>query len=205
MGMAGVFAVMLFLLVVIGDWVQFTSLRHSGARYGCCIAKGHEEIPISLCPLMTGVFHADGALSLPHGIARLFQEDRHILLRPTHRLFSFRFRTAWPLKGSIELTDQGSVTQLALTKRIPWSSAIVTFTWFLVVLLGTLGFVIAYVRDGGMSSLLGMVMGVGIVGLGALVLGVGVITVSLAYRVENDRLMQTYQELRDAIGKQAFR
>ena len=96
--LAGVFAVMLFLLVVIGDWMQFTSLRHSGACYGCGIAKGHEEIPISFHPLMTGVFDSDGVLTLPHGIARLFREERHILLRQGPYLFSSH---AHPLRSNI--------------------------------------------------------------------------------------------------------
>ena len=199
--LVGLFAGFLCLLMVLGDWVQFTRLTASAGRYGCGIGREEDQLPAASPAEALGRFEPHGVLSLPHGIARLFRPDNVIVLRPYYRLFSFRFRTAWPIKGSIDLKEDGGVCRLLCVKRIPWSSAIMTVAWFALVGLGTIGFAVAYVLQGGLASVGSMLLGLSVVGMGVMVLGFGLITVVLAYRVENERLRQVYQELRDALGK----
>ena len=83
------------------------------------------------------------------------------------------FRTAWPLKGLIHLHADEQAVHAVCIKRIPWSSAIVTLVWFLLVGLGTTAFMIAYAAQGGFDSLSGVLMGIGILGIGLLVLAFG--------------------------------
>ncbi|MFB3137483.1 MAG: hypothetical protein ACE1ZJ_06175 [Nitrospirales bacterium] len=71
-----------------------------------------------------------------------------------------------------------------------------------IVSLGTVGFIIAFAINGGFGSASGMLMGLGVVGLGVLVLAFVLVMVSLAYRLEDQRLMQVYQELREALASQ---
>lgn len=198
--LAGVFAVTLFLALVLADWLHFNSLTAEASRYGYGVAGLKDQLPLTPLTLVMDRFGRNGVLYLPNGIARFFQEERRILLRPQYRLFSLKFRTAWPMKGSIELEPDGEATRLTCIKRVPWSSAFLTLLWFAVVGVGTMGFVIAFLAGGGLTSLSGVLMGLGITGLGLLVLAFGVITVSLAYRLEDHRLTQVYQELRAALS-----
>ena len=137
---------------------------------------------------------------MPHGIARLFPDENRILLRPQYRLWSLRFRTAWPIKGTIEMREDGEATRLTCVKRIPWSSAIMTALWFAIVGLGTVGFLVTYTVEGGLASLSSLLIGLGITGVGVLVFLFGLIIVALAYRLENDRLGQAYRELREVLA-----
>ena len=108
MVLASVFGVFLIAVLIIGDWYQFTNLRPFFARYGCGVATRHERIPQRSLKKLQQQFNKDGLLQLPHGIARLFAEEQLIVIRPYYQLFTMRFRTAWPLKGSIQFqTDAG--------------------------------------------------------------------------------------------------
>lgn len=200
MMLAGLFGVILLAALVLVDWFHFTSLTVPSSRYGCGIARLEDRLPPAPLAAVTDRFDRNGLLTLPHGVARLFKEEKRIVLRPQYRLFSLKFRTAWPMKGSIELNPEGGATKLTCVKRIPWSSALLTLLWFAVVGLGTVGFVISFLAQGGLNSLSGVVMGLGITGLGLMVLAFGYITVSLAYRLENQRLTEAYKELRVALG-----
>ena len=122
-----------------------------------------------------------------------------IVIRPYYQLFSMRFRTAWPLKGTIEVRQEGQEIQLGLVKRMPWTSALVTMLWLALVVLGTLTFVVMFGLDGGFQSAGGILLALGIVALGVLVLAFGLVLLSLAYRLEDHRLMQVYQELQEAL------
>lgn len=197
----GLFAGFLCVLMVVGDWVQFTRLTASAARYGCGVGREHDRLPAFSPARVRGRFEPHGVLSLPHGIARVFPPDDTILLRPHYRLFSFRFRTAWPIKGSIDVRPDGDGCLLLCVKRIPWSSAIVTAAWFALVGLGTLGFAVVYVLQEGLATVASMLLGLSVVGVGVMVFGFGLITVVLAYRLENERLRQAYRELRDALAR----
>lgn len=196
---AGLFAALLILALIVGDWIHFTRLTASARRYGCGIGREEDRLPCPCANTLPARFHPHGVLALPHGIARWFGEDNTIVLRPQYRLFSRGFRTAWPIKGSIEVKGEGETTRLLCVKRIPWSSAIVTLLWFALVGLGTLAFVVAYALEGGLDSLGSLLLGLGIAGVGAAVFAFGLITVVLAYRLENARLRQAYGELRDAL------
>ena len=79
------------------------------------------------------------------------------------------------MKGSIDIASGEGGLELVCTKRIPWSSAIVTLLWFALVGLGTAGFLLSYLLQGGFESLSGIVMGVGVTGLGALVFAFGLL------------------------------
>ena len=202
--LAGLFAAVLFLGLIITDWFHFTSLTAAASTYGCGIARTNDHLPVPPGTLELDRFDRNGLLRLPHGVARFFRDDWRILLRPQYRLFSLGFRTAWPLKATIELERDGAAMRVRCTKRVPWSSALLTVVWFLVVGGGTISFLIAFVSNGGFASLSGVLMGLGITGLGVLVLAFGLVIVILAYRLEDDRLSQAYRELLTALTAGQF-
>lgn len=191
---------MLFLGLIIGDWFQFTTLKSWACRYGCPLAHRKDALLAHSAQSFARVFYKDGTLPLPHGIARWIEERQVIVIRPYYQLFSLRFRTAWPLKGTIEVRPKGEHLLLHLSKRIPWSSAILTLLWLVFVIGGTLTFVVLFALDGGLSTVGGIFWVIGMAALGLLVLTGGLILLSFAYRLEESRLMQVYQELLDALG-----
>jgi len=200
MVLAGFFGAFLVAGLIWGDWLHFTSLTAPSSRYGCGIARVEDRLPLASLAVVMDRFDRNGLLTLPHGVARCFREEKRIVLRPQYQLFSLKFRTAWPMKGSIELEPEGDATKLTCVKQIPWSSALLTLLWFAVVGVGTVGFTISFLASGGFTSFSGVLMGLGITGLGLLVLAFGLTTVSLAYRLENERLTEVYQELRAALA-----
>jgi hypothetical protein len=144
-------------------------------------------------------FDAGGLLTLPHGTARLFPDLNQIVIRQKYRLFAIGFRTLWPLKGLISLAPEGDALSVLYRKLTPWSSALLTGLWFVLVLVGTVGALTALFLEGEMASLNGVVLAFGIVGLGLVFVLSGAITVVFAYRLENARLAVVYQELREVI------
>jgi hypothetical protein len=199
MMLAGLFAGFLLLGLILGDWLYFVRLTPDAGRYGCGIARTVDRLPLQSLTRLEARVDGDGALTLPHGIARYYPTLRQIALRPQYHLFSRGFRTAWPLKGLIHLTADEQAVNVVCIKRIPWSSAIVTLAWFLLVGVGTTAFMITYGVQGGFESLSGVLMGAGILGIGLLVLAFGTVTVILSYRLENSRLAQVYEELKAAV------
>ncbi|MCS6896618.1 MAG: hypothetical protein NZM29_01480, partial [Nitrospira sp.] len=162
MVIAGLFASLLFVGLILGDWVYFVRLTPDAIRYGCSIARSRDQWPVSASTLRDR-FDADGLLRLPHGIARFYPDLSVIAIRPQYRLFSMGFRTAWPVKGLVHLSSgEHSLTALCV-KRIPWSSALITLLWFGVIVIGSVVFVVLYARDGGFSSLQGTFLGIGLV------------------------------------------
>lgn len=193
MMLAGWFGGFLFLMLVLGDWLHFSSLRASAVRYGCRIARKEDRLPLSVATALAR-FGDTGLLQLPSGAARRLPDEPHLALRPQRRL-----RTAWPMKGSIELEADGEGTKLVCHKLIPWSSAILTLVWFLTVGIGTVTFAVLYLADGGLASLTSIMMGLGILGIGLMVVAFGLITVAFAYRLEDQRLTQAYEDLRASL------
>jgi len=194
-----IFGTLLFLALLWGDWYQFTSLQGGSGRSGVGVAKRADRIAGCSCSLLKTRFDQQGWLQLPHGVARWCQDMDVIVIRPSYQFFSMRFRTAWPLKGTIDVKveDEGIIFQLV--KRMPWSSALLTMIWLLVVLIGTFTYLGMFVWNGGFESAGGVVLALGILALGVLVLVFGLVLVSLAYRLEDHRLMQVYQELRESL------
>jgi hypothetical protein len=203
MVLAGLFASVLFLGLILGDWLYFVRFTPDAIRYGCSVARSQDRWTASTFETVCSRFPADGVLMLPHGIARFYPDVSQIAIRPTYRFFSIGFRSAWPVKGLIHLSagDQTGeqVIDALCVKRIPWSSALMTLLWFGVVVIGSLVFVVTYAWDGGFASLEGVMMGVGLVAGALLVLAAGLVTVMMSYRLEHSRLMNVYQELRDAL------
>ena len=199
---AAIFGSVLFLALIAGDWFQFTSLQSWASRYGFGIARRQDHLRVSESSGIVHKFNAQGVLQLPHGVARLFNDQSLIVIRPYYQLFSMRFRTAWPLKGTIELQQNENHLLLALVKRMPWTSALITMIWLGIVAIGTLVFVVLFALDGGFESASGFFLALGIVALGVLVLAFGLILLSLAYRLEDGRLMQVYEELQVILGGQ---
>jgi hypothetical protein len=197
--LAGAFAIVLFIGLVVGDWMYFARLSPDAGRYGYGIGQVQDHVAALTVQKLVRQCDTNGFLSLPHGVARVFPEVNRIVLRPTYGLFSMRFRTAWPLKGSIECLSEAGGLKLICTKRMPWSSSILTFLWFGLVGFGTLGFLISYLLQGGLESLGGLLLGVGVTSVGLIVVAFGLLTVAVAYRIENTRLMQVYTELRDLL------
>jgi hypothetical protein len=196
--LAGAFAMVLFLGLIVGDWMYFARLSADASRYGYGVGAVQDQFVDLTVPKLTRLFDANGFLALPHGVARMFPEANRMVIRPTHRLFSMRFRTAWPLKGSIEWASDAGGLRMVCTKRVPWSSSILTFLWFCLVGFGTMGFLIAYIFEGGLESLGSILLGIGVTGVGLIVIAFGLLTITVAYRIENTRLMQVYTELRAA-------
>jgi TM2 domain-containing membrane protein YozV len=201
MMLAGLFAGVLLLGLILGDWLYFVRLTPDAGRYGCGIARSVDRLSLQSLGRLEARVDGDGALTLPHGIVRYYPALRQIALRPQYHLFSMGFRTAWPLKGLIHLTVDEQAVSAVFTKRIPWSSAIITLVWFLLVGLGTAAFMIMYGVQGGFESLSGVLMGAGILGIGLLVLAFGAVTVVLSYRLENSRLAQVYAELKAVVDE----
>lgn len=194
----GIFAVILIIALIVGDWFQFTTLKPWACRYGCRLARRQDLLPKPK-DSFPRLFKTQSTLSLPHGVARWVAEHQTIVIRPYYQMFSLRFRTAWPLKGTIEYHFQDDQLELQLSKRTPWSSAILTLIWLLFVIGGTLGFVVMYTMDGGFGTIGGIFWAVGMISLGLLVLAGGVILLAFAYRLEDSRLMQVYDELTAAL------
>jgi hypothetical protein len=196
MVLAGAFAVVLFVGLVVGDWVYFGRLSSDAARYGYGLGRVQDQFASLGVQELRRRFDTNGFLALPHGVARIFPEANRLVIRPSYRLFSMRFRTAWPLKGSIQWSSDVDGLTVVCTKRMPWSSSILTLLWFSLVGLGTLGFLGTYLFEGGFESLGGLLLGVGVTAVGLIVVAFGLLTVTVAYRIENTRLMQVYTELR---------
>ena len=199
MFVVGLFTTVVVVALVIADWRYFNRLTPPSNRYGCGVARLIDHLPSSSTGLDLRSFDQQGLLQLGHGIARLFPEERHIVLRPQYHLFAIRVRTAWPMKATIHLQPTESGTHVEGVKRIPWSSALLTLAWLLTVAVGTVGFVITFVMNEGLSSFGGMLLGIGVTALGLIVLVFGLVIVALAYRLENQRLTQTYDELRHTL------
>lgn len=195
--LAGIFGGILFVLLIIGDWYQFTSLRPFAAQYGFGIARRRDCLDNLTRQTLLRQFGKHDTIALPHGVARWFGAQEVISLRPSYQLFSMRFRTAWPLKGTITLHPTETGVGLHLTKRMPWSSGLLTLIWLGLVAIGTMIFLVTFAIDGGFNSASGWLLALGVGGLGALVLLFGLILISLAYRLEDFRLMQVYGELQD--------
>ncbi|NOU08909.1 MAG: hypothetical protein HOO98_02675 [Nitrospira sp.] len=198
--LAGLFAGILFVGLVVGDWLYFIRLTPDAIRYGCRVANTPDQWPGTALATLGGRFTPEGVLILPHGVAWFYPQLSQIAIRPQYRFFSKRFRTAWPVKGLIQLSQQDGSLNTLCVKRMPWSSAIITLLWFALVLIGSLTFVVQYALDGGFASLGGTLTGVAVMALAALVLAFGLVTGALAYRLEDSRLMKVYAELRDAVA-----
>jgi hypothetical protein len=200
MVLAGLFAGILFIGLIVGDWLYFIRLTPDAIRYGCRVAKRPDQWPGTALTTLGDRFTPKGVLMLPHGVAWFYPQLSQIAIRPQYRLFSKRFRTAWPVKGLIHLSPHDHSLNTLCVKRMPWSSALMTILWFALVLIGSLTFVVQYALDGGFISLGGIFTGVAVIALAALVLAFGLVTVALAYRLEDSRLMKVYDELREAIA-----
>ena len=196
---AGFFAGALFLGLILGDWLYFMRLTPDASRYGCGIARTQDRFTHTTLTQLAGRFDAGGFLTLPHGTARFYQELNQIVIRQQYRLFALGFRTLWPLKGLIFLSPEGDALAVLCRKLTPWSSALLTGIWFVVVVVGTVGALISLFVEGQFAASGGVVLGIGIVGLGLVFLLSGAITVVFAYRLENSRLMRVYQELREVL------
>ena len=197
--LAGFFAGILFLGLILGDWLYFVRFTPDAIRYGCNVARSQDQWTSTTLTSLRDRFNADGILMLPHGVARFYPEISQIAIRPQYRLFAIGFRTAWPVKGLIHLSTDDHAMGALCIKRIPWSSALITLVWFALVSIGLVMFVFSYTKDGGFASLQGVILGVGLVAGAMAVLAIGVITVIISYRLENSRLMKVYDELRETV------
>lgn len=197
--LAGFFAAVLCLGLILGDWLHFVRLTPDASRYGCGVARMQDRFTHITMAQLAGRFDAEGLLILPHGTARWFPDLNQIVIRQKYRLFAIGFRTLWPLKGLISFSPDGDALSVVCRKLTPWSSALLTGTWFVLVLVGTVGAVIGLFLEGELAGLGGVVLALGIVGLGLVFLLSGALTTIFAYRLENARLATVYQELREVL------
>ncbi len=199
--LAGLFATGLFLGLIVGDWLYFIRLTPDAIRYGCRVADRPDQWAGVAISTVREQFTPNGLLMLPHGVAWFYPELSQIAIRPQYRFFSKRFRTAWPMKGLIHLSSHDQALGALCVKRIPWSSALITFLWFMLVVIGSLTFVVQYAMEGGFASLGAALVGIGIIAIAGLVVAFGLVTLALSYRLEDARLMKVYDELRDVLAK----
>jgi len=176
---AGFFAGVLCLGLILGDWFYFMRLTPDAGRYGCGVARTYDRLAPITMKQLADRFDADGLLALPHGTARLYQDLNQIVIRQKYRLFAMGFRTLWPLKGLVSLSHEGDALAVLCRKLTPWSSALLTGLWFIIVVVGTVGALISLFVEGELVALGGMVLAFGIVGLGLVFLLSGAITVVL--------------------------
>jgi len=182
------------LVVIVADWRAFSPKASSVITYGWTVERTEEALVVP-----QGVFDADGLLKLPRGWARLFPDQRAILLSPDAARFGVTVRTAWPLNGCLLYVGPEASGPVTLIKRMPWSSALLTALWFLTVAGGTVAYVVSYAMDGGLSSAGGLFLAVALSGLGLLVCLFGLLIVVVAYRIENKRLMALFEEFKAAL------
>ena len=76
--LAGLFAAILFLGLILGDWLYFVRLTPDAGRYGCGIARTVDRFSAQSLMRLEASVDADGALALPHGIARYYPDLRQI-------------------------------------------------------------------------------------------------------------------------------
>lgn len=199
MMLTGLFAGALFLGLLIGDRWYFRTLSAEASRYGCKVGRGAARLEAVSLPQIQARFDNLGLLPMRHGVARLFIESHRVLLRPRYPTL-WAFLWIWPMKATIELQADGEAVVLAMTKRTPWASAILTGAWFLIVTVGTLATIVSYAVEGGLGSSGGVVMAGGILTLGLFFIFSGLVTVVMAYRMENSRLAALQQEFQDTLS-----
>lgn len=202
MVLAGLFAGALFLGLLVGDRWYFRTLSAEASRYGCKVGRGAARMDAIGLPQIRACFDQLGLLPLRHGVARLFGDSNRVLLRPRYPTL-WAFLWIWPMKATIDLRADGEAVVLALTKRTPWASAILTGAWFLIVTVGTLATIVSYVVEGGLGSSGGVLMAGGILTLGLFFIFSGLVTVVMAYRMENSRLAVLQQEFQEFITSRA--
>src|SRR2546430_4432764 len=181
----------LTLGLIVADWRASTRQSPPAVRYG--VAVGRREEPLVV---RRDRFDAAGLLQLPRGWARLVPKHGAVQLLPDRKRFGIAVRTAWPLNGFVHYAALDERARVMLTKRMPWSSALLTGVWFLTVAGGTLVYLVAYGLAGGLSSAGGAFLGVALSGLGVLVCLFGLVVVVAAYRLEDKRLMMLYEGFR---------
>src|SRR5437899_9334251 len=182
-------AILIGLIVV--DWMAFNRQYPGSVRYGMVV--GRHEVPLVV---RRDRFDAEGLLHLPRGWARLVPKHGAGQLLPDRKRFGIAVRTAWTLQGFVHYAALVERARVMLTKRVSWSSALLTGVWFLTVAGGTLVYLVAYGLAGGLSSAGGAFLGVALSGLGVLVCLFGLVVVVAAYRLEDKRLMMLYEEFR---------
>src|SRR3990167_2434375 len=161
MMLAGLFAGALFLGLLVGDRWYFRTLSAEASRYGCKVGRGAARLDAISLTQIHACFDKLGLLTMRLGVARLFIETNRLLLRPRYPTL-WAFLWIWPMKATIDLQADGEAVVLALTKRTPWASAILTGAWFLIVTVGTLATIINYVVERGLASSSGVLMAGGI-------------------------------------------
>jgi len=70
--LAGIFGGILFVLLIIGDWYQFTSLRPFAVQYGFGIARRRDRLDTLSRQSVIKQFGKHDTIALPHGVARWF-------------------------------------------------------------------------------------------------------------------------------------
>ena len=83
--LAGAFAIVLFVGLIVGDWMYFARLSSDASRYGYGIGRVQDHFAALTVPQLLRTFDQNGFLSLPHGVARVFPEANRMIIRPTDR------------------------------------------------------------------------------------------------------------------------
>ena len=82
MVLAGAFAIVLFVGLIIGDWMYFARLSSDASRYGYGIGEVRDQLASLGVQKLMQRFDTNGFLALPHGVARVFPEANRLVIRP---------------------------------------------------------------------------------------------------------------------------
>ena len=85
MVLAGFFAAILFLGLLVGDRLYFRTLSAEASRYGCRVGRQEDRVDAADLAQIRACFDGLGVLALRHGVARLFLDANRILLRRVRR------------------------------------------------------------------------------------------------------------------------
>ena len=115
--LAGLFAAVLFMGILVGDRLYFRTLSAEASHYGCRVGRAEDRLDAASLTRIHACFDKLGLLALRHGVARLFADANRILLRPRYPTL-WAFLWMWPMKATIDLRAEDNGVVLSSTKRI---------------------------------------------------------------------------------------
>jgi hypothetical protein len=81
--LAGLFATVLFLGLIVGDWLYFIRLTPDAVRYGCRVADRPDQWSGAAISAVRQRFTPNGVLMLPNGVTWFYPELSQIAIPRT--------------------------------------------------------------------------------------------------------------------------
>ena len=133
---AGFFAGALCLGLILGDWFYFMRLTPDASRYGCGIARTHDRFTHTTMKQLADRFDAGGFLTVAawnRSVLPGSEPDRDSPEIPAVR---HRLSNIVAVERADFLSPEGDALAVLCRKLTPWSSALLTGLWFVVVVVG---------------------------------------------------------------------